>query len=144
MKLTSGQLAKLRQLGRASNELDQRHAARRAAIQAQRDYLLELRRQRQHADGLLTAIARASRSGADHDHASARHAAEVERVDAEVEHARVELEQLQGQLGEITEVNAPLRELLDRICRHANVSRREAGIAFDDDRDAPRESVGVG
>lgn len=130
MKCTPRQLAKLRTLGRAANELELRHTARRDAIAAQREYVLQLKRQIEHQqrtrDAALVDVRSTERSTA----IEAEHNAEIARLEREIETARAELDTLHESLAAITAVSAPLRDLIERVLRAVNLDRARAGIDF--------------
>ena len=67
-----------------------------------------------------------------------------ERLRDEILTARAEFEQLQEQLSQITQVSAPLRDLIDRVLQSANLSRHEAGVAFGDEDRGPRDTISLG
>lgn len=144
MSLSARQLAKLRELGRASNELELRHEARRAAIATQREYLVTLNRKLEQLPRARDAALRDATTPELQDAVVRRHAQDEKRLREEILTARAEFEQLQEQLSQITQVSAPLRELVDRVLQTANLSRHEAGVAFGDDDRRPRENITLG
>jgi len=144
VSLSPRQLAKVRELGRTSNELELRHEARRAAIATQRDYLATLNRKLEQLPRIRNAAVRDAATPEQHDAALDRHRQEETRLRDEILSARGELEQLQDQLSQITQVSAPLRELIGRVLQGANLSRHEAGVAFGDDGRGARETISLG
>lgn len=144
MKLSPGQLAKLRQLGRTSNELELRHDARRAAIATQRDYMASLSRRLEQLPRARDAATRDAATPELQEATVRRYRAEEDRLRDEILSARGELEQLQDQLSQITQVSAPLRELIGRVLQGANLSRHEAGVAFGDDGRGARDTISLG
>lgn len=144
MSLSARQLAKLRELARTSNELELRHDARRAAIATQRDYIATLSRKLDQLPRARNAALFDTTTDAAHDSVDARFRQEEARLRDEILTARAELEQLQDQLSQITQVSAPLRELIDRILRSANLSRHDSGVAFGDDDLRPRDGITLG
>lgn len=144
MSLSARQLAKLRELGRTSNELELRHDARRAAIATQHDYLATLNRKLDQLPRARIAALRDTTTETAHDGVDARFRQEEAKLRDEILTARAELEQLREQLSQITLVSAPLRELIDRILQRANLSRHDAGVAFGNDDWRPREGITLG
>ena len=144
MSLSARQLAKLRELGRTSNELELRHEARRAAIATQRDYLVTLNRKLEQLPRTRDAGLRAATTPERHDEIERRYRQDDERLRDEILTARAEFEQLQEQLSQITQVSAPLRDLIDRILQSANLSRHDAGVAFGDEDRGPRDTISLG
>jgi beta-phosphoglucomutase-like phosphatase (HAD superfamily) len=144
VSLTSRQLAKLRELGRQSNELELRHEARRAAFHTQRDYLAALKRKLETLPRSLAAAHSEATSVQEHDALDARQRQTERSLREEILAAQGELEQLQAQLSLITNISGPLRELVDQVLRRANLTRQAAGIAFGDDRPGSRETVTLG
>lgn len=144
MSLSARQLAKLRELARTSNELELRHDARRAAIATQRDYIATLNRKLDQLPRARNALLRNTTTEAAHDIVEAQFRQDEAKLRDEILTARAEFEQLQDQLSQITQVSAPLRDLIERILQSSNLSRHEAGVAFGDDEWRPRESITVG
>ena len=146
MSLSARQLAKLRQLGRFSNELALRHAARRAAIATQHEYLQTLNRKLEQVSPARDAAVRDAATREQRETVGPRYDQEETRLSQEILSARGELEHLQEQLSRITQLSAPLRELVERALVHGNLTRRDAGVAFGDDSDRARaeDTVEVG
>lgn len=142
MKLSPKQLAKLRGLARAQNELEKRHESRRAQMSGQRDYLKVLKAQLLelplYRDAELRGI---PKSRADGTEIVRRHDTEAVRIKGEIAAADAEMEGMRAQLAEITAVSAPLHELVDRVLRYANLDRAGAGINFGADDRGPREFI---
>lgn len=145
MSLSTRQLAKLRQLGRLSNELGLRHEARRAAIATQRAYLVTLQHKLEQLPKARAAALREGVPREQQEAAAARCDQEEKRVRQEIQSARGELEHLQEQLRQITRVSAPNRELIERLLVRGNLSRHDAGIAFGDgDTNVGKDTLEVG
>jgi len=146
VSLSARQLAKLRGIGRLSNELKLRHEARRAAISTQRDYVVTLQRKLEQLPRARDAANRENTSREQREAAISRYDQEEKQLRNEILSARGELDHLQEQLAQITQVSAPLRELIDRVLIAGNLSRRDAGVAFGDDSYVSRaeDAVEVG
>lgn len=143
MKLSSRQLAKLRELGRTSNELELRHQARVAATHTQRDYLQSLKRRLEELPRVQDAAMRDTRSVVEQEAVASKFGQSESELREEILTARGEFEQLQEQLSQITMVSAPLRDLIDRVLRSANLSRQAAGLAFGDDSRGMGEHISL-
>ncbi|MEX0733312.1 MAG: hypothetical protein WDZ66_03970 [Steroidobacteraceae bacterium] len=138
MNLSPSQLAKLRAVGRSCNELELRHAARRAAISTQRDYIATLQHRLEQLPRARDAANREQTSNEQREASVSRFDQEEKRLRNELSSAQGEIAHLREHLAQITAVSAPLRELRDRLLQYARLSRRDAGIGFGDDAPSSR------
>lgn len=142
MNLSHRQLAKLRELGRQSYELELRGDARRAARMTQIDYIATLKRQRERLPRDRDARLSAADSATQHDTLHKRFETDAKRIDGELVAAQAELDQLRVQLSEIVAISAPLRTVVDRVLRVAGLHSADVGINFGaDSRSHPGDVV---